>query len=62
MKTVVVLRHDLTINVDELIDLVKQRKGSLHAQKSIDVVDSIPMSTLAHPDNKPLRARFWIGG
>ncbi len=61
VKAVVVLRPGQTVDVDELIALVKERKGSHHAPKSIDVVDSIPISPLGKPDKKALRARYWIG-
>jgi fatty-acyl-CoA synthase len=61
VKAVVVLRPGQTIEVDELIARVKERKGSHHAPKSIDVVDSIPMSPLGKPDRKALRAWYWIG-
>jgi acyl-CoA synthetase (AMP-forming)/AMP-acid ligase II len=44
-----------------LIALVKDRKGSHHAPKSVDVVESIPMSPLGKPDKKALRARYWAG-
>ena len=43
----------------ELIDLVKARKGSVSAPKSIDFVDEIPVSPLGKPDKKALRARYW---
>ena len=40
---------------------VKQQKGSHHAPKSIDIVDSIPVSAVGKPDKKALRARYWVG-
>jgi fatty-acyl-CoA synthase len=61
VKAVVVLREGATLDVDELIALVKERKGSHHAPKSVDVVDSIPLSPLGKPDKKALRARYWAG-
>ncbi len=59
VKAVVVPRPGQTIDVDELIALVKERRGSHHAPKSVDVVESIPMSPLGKPDKKALRARYW---
>ena len=44
---------------DELIDLVKHAKGSVHAPKSVDVAESIPLSPLGKPDKKALRAQYW---
>jgi fatty-acyl-CoA synthase len=61
VKAVVVLREGATLDVDELIALVKERKGSHHAPKSVDVVESIPLSPLGKPDKKALRARYWAG-
>jgi fatty-acyl-CoA synthase len=56
---VVVAPPGQRVDVDELIALVKDRKGSHHAPKSVDVVESIPMSPLGKPDKKALRARYW---
>jgi fatty-acyl-CoA synthase len=42
-----------------LIDLVKERKGSVSAPKTVDFVDEIPVSPLGKPDKKALRARYW---
>jgi fatty-acyl-CoA synthase len=61
VKAVVVARSGETLDVEGLIALVKDRKGSHHAPKSIDIVDSIPMSPLGKPDKKALRARYWAG-
>jgi fatty-acyl-CoA synthase len=61
VKAVVVPRAGQTIDEGELIELVKQRKGSHHAPKSIDIVDSIPVSAVGKPDKKALRARYWAG-
>ena len=61
VKAVVVPRAGQTIDERELIELVKQRKGSHHAPKSIDIVDSIPVSAVGKPDKKVLRARYWAG-
>jgi fatty-acyl-CoA synthase len=61
VKAVVVPRSGETVDVDELIALVKQQKGSHHAPKCVDVVDSIPVSAVGKPDKKALRARYWAG-
>jgi hypothetical protein len=47
VKAVVVPRAGQIIDETELIELVKQRKGSHHAPKSIDIVDSIPVSAVS---------------
>jgi fatty-acyl-CoA synthase len=59
VKAVVVPRPGAEIVADELIDLVKHAKGSVHAPKSVDVAESIPLSPLGKPDKKALRAQYW---
>jgi fatty-acyl-CoA synthase len=45
----------------ELIDLVKQRKGSTHAPKQIKFVSELPMTGVGKVDKKALRTKFWAG-
>ena len=59
VKAVVVPRADMSIDADELIALVKERKGPHYAPKSVDLVDAIPMTSVGKPDKKALRARYW---
>jgi fatty-acyl-CoA synthase len=59
VKAVVVPRPGAEIVADELIDLVKEAKGSVHAPKSVDVAESIPLSPLGKPDKKALRGQYW---
>jgi fatty-acyl-CoA synthase len=59
VKAVVVLRPDQTVDPQELSDLVKEKKGAVHAPKSVDFVDAIPLSALGKPDKKALRAQYW---
>jgi fatty-acyl-CoA synthase len=59
VKAVVVLRPDAEVAMDELAALVKERKGAIHAPKTVDFVDAIPLSPLGKPDKKALRARYW---
>jgi fatty-acyl-CoA synthase len=59
VTAVVTLREGATLDSEELITLVKERKGSHHAPKSVDIVDSIPMSPLGKPDKKAIRAKYW---
>ncbi|HWB66344.1 MAG TPA: AMP-binding protein [Mycobacteriales bacterium] len=61
VKAVVVCRPDQTVDADDLISLVKDRKGAVHAPKSVDFVDAIPLSALGKPDKKALRAQYWQG-
>ncbi|MEY2473078.1 MAG: fatty-acyl-CoA synthase [Actinomycetota bacterium] len=59
VKAVVVLRPDASVDAEELMALVKEKKGSAHAPKSVDFVDAIPVSGLGKPDKKALRAQYW---
>jgi fatty-acyl-CoA synthase len=59
VKAVVVRRPEARVSADELIDLVKQAKGSIQAPKSVDFADEIPLSPLGKADKKALRARYW---
>jgi fatty-acyl-CoA synthase len=59
VKAVVVLRPGESVDPEELMALVKDKKGSAHAPKSVDFVDAIPVSGLGKPDKKALRAQYW---
>jgi fatty-acyl-CoA synthase len=61
VKAVVVPRPGEAVDPAELIELVKQRKGSVQAPKTVDLADEIPLSPLGKPDKKALRARYWEG-
>ena len=43
----------------ELQDMVKQAKGSQQAPKSIDYVDSLPLTPVGKLDKKAMRAHYW---
>ncbi len=59
VKAVVVRRPGATVEEADLVAMVKDRKGSVSAPKTIDFVDAIPLSALGKPDKKALRARYW---
>ena len=61
VTAVVVAREGRKPNADELINLVKMRKGSAHAPKQIQFVDALPMTGVGKVDKKVLKARFWAG-
>jgi fatty-acyl-CoA synthase len=46
------------VTAEELIALVRERKGAVQAPKSIDFVESIPLSSVGKPDKKALRAIY----
>ncbi len=57
----VVPRAGATPQPDELIALVKARKGPAHAPKSIEIVDALPSTGVGKVDKKALRAKYWTG-
>jgi acyl-coenzyme A synthetase/AMP-(fatty) acid ligase len=59
VKALVVARPGHTIDSESLIRSVKERKGSHHAPKSLDVLEDIPVTPLGKPDKKALRSRYW---
>jgi fatty-acyl-CoA synthase len=61
VTAVVVAREGVQPNADELIGLVKARKGSTHAPKQIHFVKELPMTGVGKVDKKALRASFWAG-
>lgn len=61
VTAVVVAREGARPDADELINLVKSRKGSAHAPKQIRFVRELPMTGVGKVDKKVLRASFWAG-
>ncbi len=45
----------------EIQALVKDKKGSVQAPKSVDFVASIPLTPVGKPDKKAVRAQYWEG-
>ncbi|PWU24771.1 MAG: acyl-CoA synthetase [Candidatus Rokuibacteriota bacterium] len=44
-----------------LTQLVRDRKGALHAPKQIEFVESLPLTAVGKVDKKVLRAKYWAG-
>ena len=61
VKAVVVLRPGARVDADELIQLVRERKGPVHAPKTVEFADSLPLTPVGKADKKALRARYWVG-
>ncbi len=61
VKAIVVLRAGLVATAEELTARVREAKGAVYAPKSIDFVDSLPVTGLGKPDKKVLRERYWQG-
>ncbi len=64
VKAVIVLQPGHTPS-DQLTKtlqaLVKEAKGSQQSPKSIDYVDTLPLTPVGKPDKKAVRARYWQG-
>ena len=58
VKAIVVLIPGETVSAEDLIALVRDRKGPVQTPKSIEFVDRIPLSPLGKPDKKALRTMF----
>ena len=61
VKAVVVLKAGETVAPEALIALVREHKGPVQAPKSVDFVESLPVTGLGKPDKKALRAKYWSG-
>ncbi|WP_395656354.1 fatty-acid--CoA ligase FadD8 [Nocardioides sp.] len=68
VTAVVVLRSDASSDeasvaamTEEIQQMVKDRKGSVHVPKRVVVADSLPLTGLGKPDKKALRAQYWTG-
>jgi fatty-acyl-CoA synthase len=46
---------------ETLVQLVKERKGSTHAPKQVEIVDELPLTAVGKVDKKVLRAKYWAG-
>ncbi|HET8992851.1 MAG TPA: AMP-binding protein [Rhodococcus sp. (in: high G+C Gram-positive bacteria)] len=58
VKACVVLRDGQDVPADELIEKVRAAKGSVHAPKSVDFLDALPLTPLGKLDKKTLRASY----
>jgi fatty-acyl-CoA synthase len=58
VKAVIVLRPGAEASAEALIELVRARKGSVQAPKTVDFVAAIPQTPVGKPDKKALRALY----
>jgi fatty-acyl-CoA synthase len=61
VTAIVVAREGARPNAEELIALVKAKKGSVHAPKHVQFVKQLPMTGVGKVDKKVLKASFWAG-
>jgi fatty-acyl-CoA synthase len=61
VRALVVLRPGAKADAAELTALVRDRKGPVCTPKSVEFVDSLPLTVVGKVDKKVLRARYWEG-
>ena len=64
VKAVVVLKpgvEESDVLEAQLQALVKDKKGSVQAPKSVDFVAGIPLTPVGKPDKKAVKAQYWEG-
>jgi fatty-acyl-CoA synthase len=61
VKALVVLRPGATVEAEELVALVRERKGPVYAPKSLEFVESLPTTPVGKADKRALRERYWAG-
>jgi fatty-acyl-CoA synthase len=61
VTAIIVPRPDVDPNPEELINLVKLRKGSTCAPKKIHFASELPLTSLGKVDKKLLKAKYWVG-
>jgi fatty-acyl-CoA synthase len=61
VKALVVLRPGVRAEADELIALVREHKGAIYAPKTLEFLESLPLTPVGKADKKVLRARYWEG-
>lgn len=58
----VVLKPGASVTAEELIALVKEKKGAVQAPKLLEFINALPLTAVGKVDKKVLRARYWPVG
>lgn len=61
VKALIVRKPGGDVTDEELIALVKAKKGSTQAPKTVEFIDELPVTAVGKVDKKVLRARYWAG-
>ncbi len=61
VKALIVTRPGASVAADEIIRLVRDKKGPVYAPKSVEFLDALPLTPVGKADKKVLRARYWAG-
>ena len=59
VTALVVLKPGATCDPEDLRTLVRDRKGAISTPKTIEFVDSLPLTAVGKADKKVLRAKYW---
>ena len=59
VTALVVARPGEEVSPDELIALVREKKGPIAAPKVVEFIDAIPLTPVGKADKRALRARYW---
>jgi fatty-acyl-CoA synthase len=59
VKAVVVRKPGAEVTAEDLIELVRKRKGPIYAPKSVDFAEKIPLTAVGKADKRSLRAQYW---
>jgi fatty-acyl-CoA synthase len=61
VKAIVVIAEGADTSEEELLEFVKERKGSVLGPKSVDFTDTIPLTSVGKHDKKAVRETYWAG-
>jgi fatty-acyl-CoA synthase len=61
VTAMVTCRPGLQVSAEELIDLVRQKKGTVYAPKQVQFITDMPRTAVGKIDKKVLRQPFWAG-
>jgi hypothetical protein len=61
VKAVVIVQRGAEVPAEELMALVRDKKGPVYAPKSVDFVEQIPLTAVGKADKKALRTPYWAG-
>jgi fatty-acyl-CoA synthase len=61
VTALIVKRPGTEVSRENLIALVKSKKGNAHAPKQVEFLDELPTTAVGKVDKKLLRARYWTG-
>jgi len=59
VMALIVARPGADCDADALRALVRDRKGAIYAPKTVEIVESLPLTPVGKADKKVLRARYW---